>query len=327
MSKSIVFSTDDLPEGLDEKARASLWHELYMRTIFPVDVSYLRDRPLSVRFEFAPAGALSVGKYSGTISRLVRRPVHLGAEEPKFILSFNGGPSTALHTTTGRDLEFKVGSAVLLASDVPASIRYGDANSWSGVVIPKARLLELVPDAEDMTSSELARDTPALLFLRRYVDLTFGGNGFLDDPALSRRIETTLLDLIALALGATRDVAELARMRGMRAARLQEVLSLIRAGFADPAFSTDKLARKLGISRRYVNDLLYETGATFSERILELRLQKAHAMLADRRHDRTKVSDIALACGFNEVSYFNRCFRARFGATPTQYRGGNGGEG
>jgi AraC-like DNA-binding protein len=33
------------------------------------------------------------------------------------------------------------------------------------------------------------------------------------------------------------------------------------------------------------------------------------------------VSDIAYACGFSEVSYFNRCFRRRFGASPTQMRG------
>jgi AraC-like DNA-binding protein len=45
-------------------------------------------------------------------------------------------------------------------------------------------------------------------------------------------------------------------------------------------------------------------------------------MLADPRNDRLKVSDIALASGFSEVSYFNRCFRRRFGGSPTQYRGG-----
>jgi len=64
---------------------------------------------------------------------------------------------------------------------------------------------------------------------------------------------------------------------------------------------------------------------TLSERVLELRLQKARAMLSDARNDRMKVSDIALACGFNEVSYFNRRFRARFGCSPTQYRGGSPG--
>jgi AraC-like DNA-binding protein len=44
-------------------------------------------------------------------------------------------------------------------------------------------------------------------------------------------------------------------------------------------------------------------------------------MLSGPRHDRLKVSEIAYACGFNEVSYFNRCFRRRFGASPTQFRG------
>ena len=47
-------------------------------------------------------------------------------------------------------------------------------------------------------------------------------------------------------------------------------------------------------------------------------------MLGRARHDALKVSDIALACGFNEIPDFNRCFRRRFGASPTQFRGGEG---
>jgi AraC-like DNA-binding protein len=48
-------------------------------------------------------------------------------------------------------------------------------------------------------------------------------------------------------------------------------------------------------------------------------------MLISRQHDRLKVSEIAYACGFNEISYFNQAFRRRFGASPTQFRGGAGG--
>ena len=44
-------------------------------------------------------------------------------------------------------------------------------------------------------------------------------------------------------------------------------------------------------------------------------------MLADKRHDAMKVSDIVFACGFGDVSDFNRRFRARFGCSPTHYRG------
>ena len=34
-----------------------------------------------------------------------------------------------------------------------------------------------------------------------------------------------------------------------------------------------------------------------------------------------RIGDIAFACGFNDLSYFNRCFRRRFGLTPTAARG------
>ena len=34
-----------------------------------------------------------------------------------------------------------------------------------------------------------------------------------------------------------------------------------------------------------------------------------------------KLLDVAFACGFNDLSYFNRCFRRRFGLTPTAARG------
>jgi AraC-like DNA-binding protein len=94
----------------------------------------------------------------------------------------------------------------------------------------------------------------------------------------------------------------------------------IREGFADPAFSVRSLAAKLGMTARYIQDLLQETGLSFTERVLELRLQRARAMLADPRSDHLKASEIAAASGFNEIPYFNRCCRRRFGGTPTRFR-------
>jgi AraC-like DNA-binding protein len=46
-----------------------------------------------------------------------------------------------------------------------------------------------------------------------------------------------------------------------------------------------------------------------------------------RQHERRKVSEIAYACGFNEISYFNQAFRRRFGATPSDVRAAAHGSG
>lgn len=141
-----------------------------------------------------------------------------------------------------------------------------------------------------------------------------------DDVDVVAHVETTLTDLLALALGAGRDAAEVAGMCGLRAARLQDVLSEIRAGFTNPGFSPDDIARKLRVTPRHVQALLQDAGSSFSARVLELRLQRARAMLADMRGGRMKIAEIAEASGFNDISYFNRRFRRRFGASPRQYR-------
>jgi AraC-like DNA-binding protein len=64
--------------------------------------------------------------------------------------------------------------------------------------------------------------------------------------------------------------------------------------------------------------LLFEAGASFTARLTERRLHKAAERLA---HGEGRISDIAFECGFNDLSYFNRCFRRRFGLTPTAARG------
>jgi AraC-like DNA-binding protein len=115
--------------------------------------------------------------------------------------------------------------------------------------------------------------------------------------------------------------AALAWARGFRAARIKAVLTKIRNCFSQREFSADFLARRLGLPTRYVHDLLQETGSGPSERVLELRLQMARSMLADPSNDGRQITDMALACGFNEASHFNRCFRRRFGCSPAQYRG------
>jgi AraC-like DNA-binding protein len=189
------------------------------------------------------------------------------------------------------------------------------------VNVPLDRLLDLVADAQNLVASHPEPRSAVVRHLRRYLEIVSGSHDVEDDPALIEHVGTTVLDLIALTLGARRDAAQTAHMRGLRAARVQEIIAGIRAGFADPAFSPRTIASKLGLTPRYVQELLNESGTSFTDRVLELRLQKARAMLANARHDRLKVSEIAYACGFNDISYFNRCFRRRYGASPSEVRG------
>lgn len=55
--------------------------------------------------------------------------------------------------------------------------------------------------------------------------------------------------------------------------------------------------------------------------LLERRLQYAAAMLRDREQ---QVTQVALRCGFEDLSHFSRSFKQRFGLPPSDYRAGRG---
>ncbi|MGY2933497.1 AraC-like DNA-binding protein [Bradyrhizobium sp. GM6.1] len=54
--------------------------------------------------------------------------------------------------------------------------------------------------------------------------------------------------------------------------------------------------------------------------MLEQRLLQARKLLSDPRARTRKISDIAHSSGFSDLSYFNRAFRKRFAATPSELR-------
>jgi AraC family transcriptional regulator len=61
------------------------------------------------------------------------------------------------------------------------------------------------------------------------------------------------------------------------------------------------------------------TGTTPHQYLLRARLRRAAIRL---RTESARVIDIGLACGFGDISNFNRSFRAEFGMSPRAYRRG-----
>ena len=128
---------------------------------------------------------------------------------------------------------------------------------------------------------------------------------------------------MALALGATRDAAAVAKGRGMRAARLKAVKADIAANLTAHDLSVTAVALHQRVTPRYIHMLFDSEGATFSQFVLAERLARAHRLLLDTRHAQQSIAAIAYACGFGDLSHFNHAFRRRYGATPSDVRRGH----
>jgi len=110
------------------------------------------------------------------------------------------------------------------------------------------------------------------------------------------------------------------RRRGARATRLQAIQSDIAENAGSAALSIDEVAARHGVSTRHIRRLFEGTGTTFTAYTREHRLLMVCRMLGDPRHDQRAIGAIAFDAGFGDLSYFNRVFRQRFGATPSEIR-------
>jgi AraC-like DNA-binding protein len=62
------------------------------------------------------------------------------------------------------------------------------------------------------------------------------------------------------------------------------------------------------------------TGKTFSHFVNEVRIAQAASLL---KEEHLSISDVCFACGFNNLSYFNKQFREITGLNPKAYRASN----
>ena len=134
-------------------------------------------------------------------------------------------------------------------------------------------------------------------------------------PMIAEQVGT----LLTLATGFHEPAAE-SRHRGQLARR---ILRRIETDFADPELTPERLAAELGISKRYLQQLLAGSGTSFVQELTATRLDRASDMLSDPRAGGLGVGEIAFRCGFLDPGYFARAFRKRLGRTPSAWRRGH----
>jgi AraC-like DNA-binding protein len=310
-------STDMLPSDLDQRQRFLRFAELFEHFSNTGELDPAPDVPFAAAMNSIHIGTTMLGRCDGTFTT-VRRELRqvLATNDDRYCLARGSGERTATFIHRGREFTLRPGSMVLLKLDEPFFAADGTSRTrFTNVHLPLTTLRAMVPDVENMVGREL-EPGGTLSLAMDYSSLLLQHPEAVEEAGVA--IANHVLDLVALGFGARGELAAEARRGGLRAVRLKAVLTILGQRFAEPDFSAQKLAAAAGLSERYVNELLYEAGASFTLRLNELRMRKAAELLGQRQG---RISDIAFECGFNDLSYFNRCFRRRFGLTPTAARG------
>ncbi|MCP4618128.1 MAG: AraC family transcriptional regulator [Bradyrhizobium sp.] len=306
-------STDMFP---DDK-RLAMWREVYGRGIAQVDIEPISDVPFhaDVTFSLLPDVAIACGSRSPARYRVTRELLKSGRDLIAVSILRSGEASA---TQFGQELIGGVGSASVLAGTDPSVSTLSTDGSFITLALSRPAIAELAPDFASAFGKPIPSDDPALRLLIKYLDAVMAADE-LAHPHVARSVSSHILDLVALALGARGDKAE-AALGGAKAARLKALKSDVTSMLGNGELSSELIAGRHGISSRYVRKLFEQEGTSFTSFVLGERLTRVRRMLGDSRYAHLTIAQLAHACGFNDISYFNRAFRRHFGATPTDAR-------
>ena len=314
MSAVVHFSTDDIAPP----HRFAAWREALCQAEFNVDIEPVADSPFraQARVRRLPGLRLLSGKSSAAAYRRNSRRV----TRDDVVLSFGRDAVHVSARANGRETKIEAGDAFLAPCGGCASIQIPHEGEFTSLRLPRAALAGNVIRLEDAYCRRIPHDTPALALLKRYLALLNDEAHALADPTLEHSVVTYIYDLLAKTLGPTRDAAEIAGGRGVRVARMQIIKDDIARHLKDASLSVRTVAARHKVSPRYVQRLFDETGSTFTEYVMEQRLERAHRLLNDPRLSDHPLTTIAFAAGFNDLSHFQRRFRRRYGAAPADVR-------
>ena len=135
----------------------------------------------------------------------------------------------------------------------------------------------------------------------------------------SERVLAHASDLVVTLLSDRLD--DSTRVRGaVQRSLMLRIKDYIHQRLHDPTLGPAEIAAAVNISTRYLHKLFEADYHTVSLYIRGLRLDRARRDLLDPRLDSRPVSAIAYACGFGDLSGFNRAFKQAYAVSPRELR-------
>ncbi len=257
----------------------------------------------------------------GLVVDVRAHPLHLrdqqpAANAPPLILLqavVEGRP--AYQSALGEFQILRAGQVVIRRLDPAAQIRSERFAHITTVAAPQHLLVPRYLDAEQLAAcgDPLEDALPSRLLYDLITGLSEASGR--SQPVGFMEVIGGLLALVV----AQRPQAPVA-LSDLAASRAADVLNYLQRNFSNPQLDPQTLADDLSISVRYAHKLMRLTGRSFREALIGLRLDAARLAFAGNRGPRRTIAEIAISVGFNDLSQFNRHFRAAFGMTPRAAR-------
>lgn len=313
MSSPMVLSTDHLP-----RAQRQEW----LREVIGREYA-------NVEIEPPPAGRLfnemtiypwrdlrlsSIRSNAITIERSRSEPTRISQDAYLAVVLLSGDYSLE---QDGREVTLRPGDMTIYDATRPHRIFCPRRFSKLIVSIPRPKLKERVGGVEHSSALRIAGDRGAGAVTAAFLRSCAGQAHDLSGAEFAALSENWF-DILTLALTSGEPASGMASPgRAMARARIKR---FVEQNLGKPDLDAAMVAADVGISQRYVNDILSDEGRSLMRYVLTRRLEKCRRDLSTPAGAGTQITEVAFRWGFNDLSHFSRSFKQRYGLSPRDFR-------
>ena len=220
----------------------------------------------------------------------------------------------------GREISLSPGQVGIFDSDRQFALLHdrGPQLRVASFWVPAEALRDRLPASFDVVAARLS-DDPVVghLIVETARTLSDGALQMSEDEGVL--LFRALIELVAVSLsrgsrghaGETESLADATALAVKRA---------IHRRLRQPGLAVADIADAVGISERYVHKLLARSGSSFTDYVIDHRLDGAARDLRNPATAERAIGAIAFDWGFSDLSHFTRRFKQRFGCRPRDWR-------
>jgi len=301
-------------DTVQERERFSFWREAVCRSIFNTSIE-APPGPFSARMAAHSWGSVRVAAGESSAYLLVRNRREVDAEQSDGYCIYLQRRGNGIIEQCGQAYSYHLNDMGLSDLRLPFRAIHADGGQRIVAVVPCELLERRAPWVKKTALRRLQANATYVDLARRHM------LHMVEDETMSEAANTLLTEnlcnLIALATA-----TDIAPSRLQPELQIEAMLAFCRQHLHDPELSPQRAADRLGISVRTLHLRFKQIGQSFGRWLLEARLNACRTALRDQNQRSLNISEIAYRWGFNDLSHFNKAFRARFDLTPREWRNG-----
>ena len=306
MSTADVSATERLP----------YWNDVASRLITPLRVEALGDGPFAANIARRRLRACEIVSPVSSPARVYREGE---CEAGVLNIQLQHRGRTVNHTG-GRTATLEEGDFLLYDPARPLWLSFEVPTQSIVLRLPLATVEERMPHLRAQVGVPVKGDCGAGALFSNFLRQAWAELEREEEGEWAESLGDAIWPLLDMAYAGTRPRSVCNR----REERRRALFEAVEVDLTDPELDVHRLARRMGVSARYVQMLFAEMGTTPRAFVQERRLELAARRLEREGRDVT-VTDIAYDAGFNDLSSFCRAFRRRFDTSPRNYRAGGRG--